>query len=304
VRLIPAPRGRVDMMTTWIVARLAAAISWRAARRPVSRLWFTPWRPAPSHNAQARHRSWLAETTPISLTVDGKVLAGFKAGEGPTVLLIHGWSDRAASLGAFVAPLVERGFTVVGLDLPGHGDSPGGRTNALEMAAMVRGIDRELGGVDAIVAHSIGAFVTVLELGSGLAPRAVSLIAPLVRVDHAIDRFASQLRLSRRAVRALRVEIEDLFGNDAWERFSADLAAPGIEIPALIVHDVDDPETSWSRASILAGAWPGARLMTTRGLGHYRVVRDPDVVDQIADFTAGMIFSSTPASRTESEGVY
>jgi pimeloyl-ACP methyl ester carboxylesterase len=227
------------------------------------------------------------------------VLEGFTAGEGPTVLLVHGWSDRAASLGALVAPLVERGFRVVGIDLPGHGDSPGGRTNALEMAATIREIDRELGGVDAIVAHSIGAFVTVLELANGLAPSAVALIAPLVRVDQAIDRFAQQLRLSRGAVKALRAEIEDTFGRDAWERFSTDLAAPGLDTPALIVHDQDDPETLWSDASLLAEAWPGARLLTTRGLGHHRVVRDAGVVDAIVEFTADTVWSSAAASRTD-----
>ena len=298
MRLRPVPSGRVSMLILLAITRLAAPISWRAARGPVSRLWFTPQRPAPSAGARARHDRWLAGAAPISLAAVGTKLNGFRAGDGPTVLLVHGWSDRAASLGAFVGPLVDRGFTVVGVDLPGHGDSPGGRTNAFEIASALRDIDRALGGVDAIVAHSIGALVTVLGLRDGLDPRAVGLIAPLVRADNAIDRFATQLRLPGSAVKALRADIEARFGSGVWEELSADLVARGLETPALIVHDENDPETRWSGSKLLAEEWSGARHLTTRGLGHYRVVRDENVVGEITDFIADELFSSTTASRT------
>ena len=276
--------SRAAMIALWATARLASGISWRVARRPLSRLWFTPQRPRSSPSAFARQQKWLARASEMRLTAGGMTLSGFSAGAGPTVLLVHGWSDRAASLGAFVEPLVQRGFRVVGLDLPGHGDSPGGRTNAFEMAATLRDIDRELGGVDAVVAHSIGAFAAVLELANGWEPRAACLISPLVRVDHAVDRFAQRLRLGQRAVKALRSDLERKFGTDVWDKLSADLSAVRLEIPALIVHDQGDPETSWSDSTLLAQAWPGARMVTTRGLGHYRIVRDPDVAVRIADF--------------------
>jgi pimeloyl-ACP methyl ester carboxylesterase len=231
----------------------------------------------------------------MKLTAGGRTLSGFSAGDGPTVLLVHGWSDRAASLGAFVEPFVQRGFRVVGLDFPGHGDSPGGRTNAFEMAATLRAIDRELGGVDAMVAHSIGAFATVLELANGLEPRAVGLIAPLVRVDDAVDRFAQRLRLPSRAVKALRADLERKFGTDVWDKLSADLQAVRLDVPALVVHDQDDPETRPSDSALLAQAWPGARMISTRGLGHYRVVRDEIVVAEIADFISGANLTRQPS---------
>jgi pimeloyl-ACP methyl ester carboxylesterase len=295
---LPPGNGRLAMLTTWAATRLAAVVSWRAARRPVSRLWFTPWRTPISARARDRHAGWLAEATPISLNMDGRRLAGYRAGDGPTVLLVHGWSDRAASLGAFVGPLVERGFTVAGIDLPGHGDSPGGRTNAFAMAETLRGIERELGGVDAIIAHSIGALVTILELGNDLDARAVALIAPLVRADRAVEHFAGQLRLSHRARRALRTDIESRFGSDVWDQLAADLIAPQIDVPALIVHDESDPETEWSDSSLLAEAWPGARLVTTQGLGHYRVVRDENVVDEISNFIADTVRSNSATAQS------
>ena len=33
-------------------------------------------------------------------------------------------------------------------------------------------------------------------------------------------------------------------------------------------------------------AWPGARMVTTRGLGHHRLVRDPQVIAEAVRFLA------------------
>ena len=85
---------------------------------------------------------------------------------------------------------------------------------------------------------------------------------------------------------ALRADIEATFGIDVWRSLSVDLTAPIIEVPALIVHDEDDRDTELSDSARLADAWPGARLVTTRGLGHNRVVRDDSVVAEIVDFIA------------------
>ena len=45
-------------------------------------------------------------------------LSVWSSGAGPTVLLLHGWSGRAAHLEEFVAPLRAAGFRVVALDQP------------------------------------------------------------------------------------------------------------------------------------------------------------------------------------------
>src|SRR5262245_35302817 len=45
-------------------------------------------------------------------------LAAWRWGGGPPVLLVHGWEGRGAQLGAFVDPLVGRGFSVITFDAP------------------------------------------------------------------------------------------------------------------------------------------------------------------------------------------
>ena len=54
--------------------------------------------------------------------------------------------------------------------------------------------------------------------------------------------------------------------------------------PTLIVHDRDDVSTPVTDGAAIAAAWPGARLQVTSGLGHRRMLRDPDVVAEVVDF--------------------
>jgi hypothetical protein len=54
--------------------------------------------------------------------------------------------------------------------------------------------------------------------------------------------------------------------------------------PTLIVHDRDDVSTSVTGGAAIAAAWPGACLYVTSGLGHRRLLRDPDVITEAVDF--------------------
>jgi hypothetical protein len=57
--------------------------------------------------------------------------------------------------------------------------------------------------------------------------------------------------------------------------------------PLLLVHDRLDSETGWSDSAAIARVWPVARLVTTSGLGHRRILRDPAVVAEAAGFVTG-----------------
>lgn len=58
----------------------------------------------------------------------------------------------------------------------------------------------------------------------------------------------------------------------------------GFDLPLRVVHDRDDRELPWGEGSSIASAWPGAELITTRGLGHYRILHDPEVIRGAVEF--------------------
>ena len=297
-RLMRAADSKLALRATWIVTRAAALVSPRLAGRPAARLWFTPWRVPVGERAARRQAEWLSRTERVSFRVDGRRIAGYAAGDGPAVVLVHGWGERGASLGAFVDPLVDAGYRVVAIDLPGHGASEGGQTDGFQIAAAIRGVCDELGEVRAVVAHSMGAMTSLYAAREGLAADALVLLAPPARFDHVLVKFARMLSLPPNAVTGLKATIERRHGGDVWERLSANAIAADVRTPGLIVHDRDDPQVDLEDAEVLHAAWPGSRLVTTEGLGHGRVLRDPKVLEAVTSFLAEV----APARRSATAG--
>ncbi len=235
------------------------------------------------HAEPPRETQVLRQAERFSIPFQDVHLAAYSWGQGPTVLLVHGWSGRGSQLGAFVEPLVAGGHRVVAVDLPAHGRTPGRRTNALVATEAVQQVGEAIGPLRGVIAHSFGALCTSLALRDGLDAGRVVYVAPASRAIQAVRGFSRQLGLAWPAEWGLRGEMERRFGPEVWPRFSARVCAPRLNVPALIVHDLDDDEVPYREGQLLAHSWPGARLMTTAGLGHRRILRDTRVIGEAVE---------------------
>ena len=56
--------------------------------------------------------------------------------------------------------------------------------------------------------------------------------------------------------------------------------------PLLVFHDREDRDVEWTNGEAIAAAWPDAELVSTSGLGHRRIVHDPNVVARAVSFLA------------------
>lgn len=112
-------------------------------------------------------------------------LAYRRGGEGPPLLLIHGWGGSSRYwMGAFIT-LSER-HDVIAIDLPGFGDSPPPRGPAtlLDLTAVTIAAADALGlGMLAVGGHSLGASIALL-----LAAAQPARIARLAMVSFGIPR--------------------------------------------------------------------------------------------------------------------
>ena len=97
-------------------------------------------------------------------------------GQGPPVLLVHGWGSRAAHFEALIVALEERGFQAVGFDAPNHGRSGGTLCSAPAVAAAIRAAAAQEGSFKAVVARSLGVVATALELDRSLEAGSQKLI--------------------------------------------------------------------------------------------------------------------------------
>lgn len=209
-------------------------------------------------------------------------------GEGPTVYLMHGWGGWRGQLGAFVAPLVETGHRVIALDAPGHGDSdPGflgrGRGTVMEFIEALEATIDQFGPPTGMVAHSMGCTVVGQVLAAGTRTERLVLVAPNHEFSEIVVQFASHLRLGDRTRDHLRAALEEITGQPLAAFDLEPLGSPGrIDggvPPTLVVHDRDDAETPYRVATGLVAAFPDARLVTTEGLGHHRVLAAPTTVE-------------------------
>jgi len=246
------------------------------------RLWFRTRR----HAGSAAEQSVAAYAENLILPVDGIPVAVYRWGAGPVIVFVHGWSGRATQVAAFVEPLTTAGYCVIAFDAPAHGKTPGRRTNILEFAAAIQAIAATYGPLYGAITHSFGGMALAYALHRGVAVGRVVCIGAPARLEFLVERFGRMLALPEPVLTDLRRRLEKRFEANVWELMSTDSNARTLTMPALIVHDRDDREVPWRQGKMIAGAWPGAQWLATRGLGHRRILRDEATVKAVVDFLA------------------
>ncbi len=123
-----------------------------------------------------------------------------------------------------------------------------------------------------MIAHSLGALAVGLAVERGLKLERLALIGALAQAATVLPYFSAALGMGPKAAHGMRQQIEKRVGTDFDQ---LDLSAIGRNLatsaPAtLVIHDRHDEEVSWHNGQAIAGAWHGARLITTEGLGHKR----------------------------------
>lgn len=204
----------------------------------------------------------------------------------PVVLLVHGWEGRGTQMAAFVEPLVAAGRRVVAIDGPAHGDSPGDATHLPGFAEALGAAAREIGPLEAVVAHSFGVAATAVALDHGMRAGRVVLIAGPARIGGVFDRYGAMVGLGPRIFGRFHRRIVEMVGRTA-DSMGIDAIGPRLRVPALVIHDEDDAEIPYEEAGIIEARWPGARLVSVRGHGHRRILRADAVVRDAVAFVLG-----------------
>ncbi len=263
------------------------AVAPGAAARLAERLWFTPPRPRFDRAASGRHGA----ARPFALYPGGREVVGWTLGDGPAVLLMHGWGGNAAQLLPLAEALAARGLRAVALDAPAHGASGPSRlgrsqSTFLDFADALLEAQALLGPAVALAAHSGGAVATHLALRAGLAVQRLVLLAPMSRPARYADRYREALGLGAEVDAAWRAQAAARLGF-AWDDLDLVRSPPAAPPPTLVIHDRGDREVDFADGESVAERWPGARLVATGGLGHRRLLREPRVVRLAVDFLAG-----------------
>lgn len=227
-----------------------------------------------------------------------QLLKGYEWGSGSeTVLLVHGWESRGTALRSFVPPLLKRGYRVVALDGPAHGNSGGKRTNIIEFGGAVSAIIKQVGGVHSIIAHSFGGASTVFALRN-IDPSAkvenLVLIGVPNRLSRVVASTAKTLNLPGNVKQHFRAMLEHKLGTSIDQADLANAAGKVNVKELLIVHDRYDPVVDFESAEEVFEAWDDATLLITEGYGHYRLMKNSKITERVAAFIDTHLTVSVP----------
>ena len=213
-------------------------------------------------------------------------------GRGPVVILAHGWNGRGSQLGAFVEPLLEAGFQVVAFDAPGHGASDGSTSSLVHFAnafdAVVDAVRPFFQPISGVVAHSMGGAAVMFALNRaqnrarvtsepGVTPPRLVFIAPPIDLHDFVSTVSTGLGLSEPTEQALSSLVEARLGHRMAD-LQALRHATSMRAPLLVMHDEQDRAVPLECGESLVQAWPGAELRKSSGLGHNRILRDPESI--------------------------
>jgi pimeloyl-ACP methyl ester carboxylesterase len=252
------------------------------AARLALRLFITP----PRRRLDPEDAPIVAQATKRSLRAGGDEFTIWRwEGPGPTIVLLHGWGSHAARFGSFIAPLRAAGFSVIGIDAPAHGDSPGKYSDLPRFRDSLAEVLKAHDPIHAVIGHSLGggAVLTVLAETEDYHPKKICLFGVPSDMDYILESFAMMLGLKPPALANLRARFLAKFGRPATA-ISVLAAAPSVRIPLLVVHDEDDNVAPIAQGTALVDAVPGAMLWRTRGFGHSGALRDPATIQRVIEF--------------------
>lgn len=219
------------------------------------------------------------------------VLAGiptqtyYWAGEGPGVLLLHGWESCTGRWYEFYDFLREAGFAIYAIDAPAHGRSGGDNFTVVEYSSVLAAYLKTLEKPPIHwVGHSGGGMAILYylsQLNEAIKPKRIVAMSVPAELTDFLNKFQDVLGLRNKVVenmeqefiRRMRLTFKDI----SPVRYVKD-----INIPGLIVHDVEDDLAPVEGAEAIYANWKKASLILTEGLGHSLV--GMEVVELITEY--------------------
>lgn len=245
---------------------------------------------APRHTRPDWERALLATGERFEVPFGAGTIPAWRWGRGPTVLLVHGWAGRGSQLGKLIAPLLEAGFSVVAHDGPGHGDSASRRTSIIDLGFAVEQVAAFLKQQDGaplagVITHSVGGAATLWASRNGPLAERYVLIAPPMQPRGWMDEAGRQLGLDSATLDTVVRRIERRFALSMNDLDVRPIAAK-VDRPLLVIHDEGDTDVPLAAGRAVAAAAPQGQFIATTGLGHRRILKTPEVLQQAVAFLA------------------
>lgn len=200
------------------------------------------------------------------------------------VLVCHGWRSKTADFRKIIERFVTEGYAVEGLDLRAHGKSEGKHTALPEYRDILKNHITKNGPYDIIIGYSIGALasgIVLSEMGKAFHPKHYYLIAGPPYVRYFFKDIVDDVGCSEAVYESMTQLVKTYYGQSI-DYF--DLRIKNNELKDLSTHLIyceDDQIIPFQKGLELEECYPNASFVHTKGLGHYKIISNPAVIDYI-----------------------
>jgi pimeloyl-ACP methyl ester carboxylesterase len=237
----------------------------------------------PHRRDEPRLAAALESVERVDVRYEDGVVAAWRVGPGPAVVLVHGREDDHSLWAPLIDELARRGRSFVAFDMPAHGLSSGEWGLYPEAADAIHALVAVLGPFDAVVSHSSGCGTAGLVLHEGITVDRAVFVAPPMRSVNRWDRYAERFGFPDDVARAAEAAYVARIG-PARAGFDLRDELPRLDVELLVVHSRDDERMPFADSEEIVPRARRGALLAVDGLTHRRTARDPDVVARIADF--------------------
>lgn len=225
-----------------------------------------------------------------------------QSGQGPDLLLLHGWGCSHTIFDAFV-PALAATHRVTGIDFPGFGDSdePSEVWGVFEYEKMLEAFCDALGIVSPqIIAHSFGGRIAIIFASRRTTGRLVFTDAAGIKPRRSLKYYVkvysfklSKLFLSREAIEKRRASAGSSDYRNASPRMRAILSRTvnqdlshllcDIKAPVLLFWGENDTATPMRDARKMEKLIPDAAIVSVPGGSHFSFLDAPGLFAGVLD---------------------
>jgi pimeloyl-ACP methyl ester carboxylesterase len=273
---------KVPLSVLLLVKSLETA-SPKLAMKFLLKHFFSPLKfPTPEREQSFKHMCSLHREE-----IHGKRITIYKKGfEGPTVLLVHGWSGRSTQFYELAERLIRGGFKILSFTAPAHGSSDDKKTDLFEFVETIMFCQKNYGPFYAGIGHSLGGVAIINAIQKGLEIEKLVTLGTPSSVVGVVDDFIQAAGASVKTSDLLKAALEKKYGFDLNDPAPVNLMK-GSNLPGLVIHDKDDMDAGVNYAEELHQVWPASELLITEGLGHRGILHDEGVANKILTFLKG-----------------
>jgi pimeloyl-ACP methyl ester carboxylesterase len=203
-----------------------------------------------------------------------------------TVLIAHGYASYAYKFEHYIAPLLKMGYRVLAFDAPAHGQSEGKHIHVVVYQEAIQKIMEQAGPIHHFIGHSLGALTLsmIAEKIDQAEARKFVLIAPATKTTTTFANFFKMMHLNEVTKAAFLQDVSNRTSHTV-DHFAADRALTNYKGPILWVHDEKDMVCPYEDIiNFKENAPSNIKFLITNGLGHNKVYKTAEIMDQIMTF--------------------